>query len=50
MALEHDAVVVTNRVSDVHEAVGALTELARMPLDAYTGDPHKVASPRYGTI
>lgn len=42
--------MVTNRASDIQGAIGSLTELARLPLEAYLEDPHKVASSRYHLI
>lgn len=42
--------VVTNRASDIQEALGALAELGKLPLETYLDDPHKVASSRYHLI
>lgn len=48
--LEHDPVVVTNRVSDVEEALTSLKDLGRLGLDTYLDDPHKIASSKYHLI
>ncbi len=48
--LEHDPVVVTNRVSDIEEALTGLRELGALPKGDYLDDPHKVASSKYHLI
>lgn len=50
MALDHDPAVVSHRVSDIQQALRALTDLARQPLETYLEDPHKVGSSRYHLI